>query len=141
MPVIGKAKFTDFAAFLEWHKTVTREQEQALWQKKVYAIQSECGTAFSNTFGQFSSACSWERNMALSRRNMTTINDYLELTGQSWDVRYLSEDGTLLVISYGQSDSKRNPNRFLIPDWQNFLEYTPFADYSGTPLAQLPKAP
>ena len=137
MPVIGKAKFTDFAAFLEWHKTVTREQEQALWQKKVYAIQSECGTAFSNTFGQFSSACSWESNMALSRRNMTTINDYLELTGQSWDVRYLSGDGTLLVISYGQSDSKRNPNRFLIPDWQNFLEYTPFADYSGTPLAQL----
>ena len=54
-----------------------------------------------------------------------------------WDVRYV--DDNLMLISYGQCDenTKHKENQFLIENWQEYIEYTPFNDYSGIPMAQL----
>lgn len=139
MAIIGKAKFFNFPAYIEWHKTMTREHAQKLWQNTVYSKQSELGKAYDNVYADFNSSLGWDSAHQYRREQIAKFAEYLEMTGQPWDVRYVNEEDNLMVISYGQADedNKRKNNQFLIENWQKYLEYTPFIDYSSTTLAEL----
>lgn len=137
-PVIGKAKFYNFPAYIEWHQTITREHAQQLWQHTVYSKQSELGCAYDNIYTNCN-AMGFDSGNQYNRDRLTKFQDYLELTDQPWDVRYVDPEKLLMVISYGEVDknSNRKNNQFLIENWPEYIEYTPFADYSAIPMAQL----
>jgi len=138
MDVIGKAKFYNFAGFIAWHEALTREQAQKLWQSTVYARQNELGKAYDNIYTNFN-AFGFDSGNQERRKRLQKFQDYLELTDQPWDVRYVDHLKKLMVISYGQCDenSKSKENQFLIENWPEYIEYTPFTDFSAVPMAQL----
>lgn len=139
MSIIGKAKFHNFPAFITYLANVTREHVQQLWQHTVYAKQKEMGRAYDATYAGFNSVMGWDSANEYRRKQLTTFQDYLELTEQPWDVRYCDPENKLMVISYGQVDdnTKHKYNQFLIENWPEYIEYTPYTDYSGTTLAEL----
>ena len=139
MAIIGKAKFTDFPGYIAWLATATREHAQQLWQHTVYAKQKELGCAYDGIYSSFNSVMGWDSANEYRRKQLTTFQEYLEMTDQPWDVRYIDPNNGIMVISYGQVDdnTKRKNNQFLIENWPDYLEYTPFTDYSGTTLAEL----
>lgn len=137
MSIIGKAKFHNFQAFAQWHKSLAVEHAKELW-KVVYPNQTELGKAFDTLYANWNSVLNWESAQETRLQQFTKYQDYLELTDQPWDVRYVDDNG-LMVISYGQCDenTKQKSNQFLIENWQQWLDYTPFTDYSATSIDEL----
>lgn len=138
-PIIGKAKFHNFAAYIDWHKTLTREHAQQLWQNVVYAQQSELGHAYDCIYANFNGSVGFDHANQYRRDQLVKFENYLEATDQPWDVRYVDSEHNLMIISYGQCDenTKHKNNQFLIERWQEYIKYTPFADYSAIPMQQL----
>lgn len=136
LEIIGKAKFYNFPAYLAWHETLTKEQAMQLWQSTVHAKQSELGRAYENTYTNFN-GMGFDSGNQHRREKLKKFQDYLEMVDLPWDVRYA--EGNLMVISYGQCDenTKNKENQFLIENWQEYIDYTPFNDYTGIPMAQL----
>lgn len=136
-PIIGKAKFHNFPAYAQWHKSLTVEHAKELW-KVVCPNQTELGKAFDTLYTNWNSVFNWESAQETRLQQFTKFQDYLELTDQPWDVRYVDDNG-LMVISYGQCDenTKQKSNQFLIENWKQWLDYTPFTDYSATSLDEL----
>lgn len=137
MNIIGKAKFHSFSSYIAWHKTLTVEDAKTLW-KVVCPKQTELGKAFDTLYANWNSCFDWKSAQETRLQQFTKFQDYLELTDQPWDVRYVDDNG-LMVISYGQCDenTKQKSNQFLIENWQQWLDYTPFTDYSATSLDEL----
>lgn len=142
--IIGKAKFKDFSSYTAWHAAVTKEHCQQLWQHTVYNNQRELGKPYENIYpGAFYGvALGWGDAMKRGLKQLSVFNDYLEMTEQSWDVRHVDPEKNIMVISYGQTDedTKHKNNQFLIENWPEYINYTPFIDYSAIPVAQLRQA-
>ena len=139
MPIIGKAKFHNFPGFIAFLEAVTREHVQQLWQHTVYAKQDKLGKAYDAVYANANSVMGWDSANEYRRKQFTTFQEYLEMTDQPWDVRYVDTEKNLMVISYGQVDdnTKHKNNQFLVENWPEYIEYSPFTDYSGTTLAEL----
>lgn len=138
LPIIGKAKFHNFPAYLAWHAQLTKEQALKLWQDYVYTRQSILGKPYDNIYTNCN-AMGFDSGNQQRREQLTKFQDYLEMMELPWDVRYVDLEKKLMVISYGQcdDDTKSKANQFLIENWPEYLEYTPFTDYTATSLAEL----
>ncbi len=146
MDIIGKAKITNFDAFVQWRINIPVEFMNDLWRNHIHAKQdTELRYGYDNMFRYHELGGNWKRmtpeeqKELLHREAMDYCNkvkpyhEYIESTNQYWDVLFVSEDPNLILISYGtQKDAK-----FLVADWQGFLSYTPFKDYSDTPISEL----
>ena len=138
LPIIGKAKFHNFPAYLAWHAQLTKEQALKLWRDYVYTRQSILGKPYDNIYTNCN-AIGFDSGNQQRRQQLTKFQDYLEMMELPWDVRYVDPEKNIMVISYGQcdDDTKSKANQFLIENWPDYIDYTPFADYSAIPMAQL----
>lgn len=145
MEIIGKAVFKNLDAFWSWYASAGLEWAKEAWPNHFHNLQSSeknsalCG-AFQSLFGFGNGfpdrARHPERVRQLSESQFVRLEKtdrYLRQRGHQWDVRYLSRDPAYILISYGANPK----NRFIIPDPEQWFNYTPFRDYSGLNVSGL----
>lgn len=142
---IGKAVFHNIDGFYTWYLENGLEWAKEYWSKHFYQLQSVekyVAQAFNTLFGLtgFGGFMSREAHAQAIERlceekfsYLRKFHTYISSNDLKWDVKYISEDPSYILISYGTDER----NRFIIPDYTSWISYTPFADYSALPLSAL----
>ena len=129
LTLIGKAKFKDFDAFMEWAKENAKKWVDLHWKDHLYNKQNLFPdfNKYLNKFKEFENTGMWysenlPKDISLIYKNMVKAGTGCPI--------YYTED-LFSIIQFGGNKK----NRFFVPT--EFLVIEPLTDYSGIPISQL----